>query len=115
MMSTAGERLRVIHEAYSGAYARRLQDWKEAASTAQAGAISTNLYRLEESYLRAARQSLEANGSAVEAAYASAKQAQKDVEDAYRNAKALPEKIRLVSSIVTSVGDLVRKAGEAAQ
>lgn len=112
-MSSAAERLAVIHDAYSKAYTRRLQDWKEAKSEAQAKAISNNLYRLEETYLRAAKQALDANGKAVEDAFDAAKSAQKGVDEAYQKAKAIADKIRLVSSIVASAGDLLKKAGKA--
>lgn len=113
-MSTTAERLAVIHEAYSKAYARRLQDWKEAKSEAQAKTISSNLYRLEETYLRAARQALDANGKAVEDAFTAARSAQKEVDEAYKKAKSIPEKIRTVSGMVTSVGELLKTAAKAA-
>lgn len=112
-MSTPAERLEVIRNAYSKAYSRRLQDWKDATSKSQAEAISQNLNRLEEAYLRAAKQALDANGAAVEAAYRAAKDAQKAVEEAYKSAKAIAEKIRLVSRIAISVGEMLRKAGQA--
>lgn len=111
-MSTPAERLSVIHEAYSKAYARRLQDWKDATSKAQADAIATNLYKLEEAYLRAAKQALDANSAAVEQAYRAARQAQQDTDEAYKAAKAIAEKIKLVSGVVTSVGELLRKAAK---
>ena len=83
----SAERLQVIHDPFSKAYARRLRDWKEATSQAQADAVSRNLNRLEESYLRAAKQALDANGAAVEAAYSEARSAQEAVDDAYRTRK----------------------------
>ena len=110
-MSTDKERLAVIHDAYSKAYARRLKDWQEAKSQTQAKVIADNLYRLELTYLRAAKQALDANGKAVEDAYATAKAAQKEVDDAYKDAKAIADKIRLVAGIATSVGTLLKKAG----
>ena len=113
-MSTPADRLQAIHDSFSKAYARRLKDWKEATSQAQADAVSKNLNRLEETYLRAAKQALDANGAAVEAAYGEATKAQRAVDEAYQKAKALPERIRLVSSIAGSVADLLRKAGKAA-
>jgi hypothetical protein len=113
-MSTASERLAIVHDAYSKAYGRRLQDWKEAKSQAQAKAVSDNLYGLELTYLGAAKQALDANGKAVEDAYDAAKAAQKEVDDAYQKAKALADKIRLVSGVATSVGDLLKKAGKLA-
>jgi hypothetical protein len=113
-MSTRSERLHVIYEAYSKAYERRLQDWQEATSKDQAEAIATNLGSLEEAYLRAAKQALDANGAAVEAAFSAAQEAQKATDDAYQDAKAIPEKIRHVTGVVASVGDLLRKAGQAA-
>jgi hypothetical protein len=112
-MSSEKDRLAVIHDAYSQAYSRRLKDWREAKSQAQAKSISDNLNRLELAYLRAAKQALDANGKAVEDAYKAAKTAQVEVDDAYKNARDIAEKIRLVSSVVTSVGDLLKKAGAA--
>jgi len=113
-MSTPAERLQAIHDSFSKAYARRLKDWKDAKSQAEADAVSRNLNRLEETYLRAAKQALDANGAAVEAAYEDAKSAQKIVDEAYQEAKKLPERIRLVSGIATSIADLLRKAGKVA-
>lgn len=109
-MSTAPERLFAIYEAYNSAFLRRAQDWKDAKSKAEADAIFRNVERLEGLYLKAAKQALDANGPAVEAAYADAKQAQKDVDDAYAAAKALADKIRLVGGIISKVGDLIAKA-----
>jgi gamma-glutamyl:cysteine ligase YbdK (ATP-grasp superfamily) len=113
-MSTCADRLAAIHDAYSKAYARRLADWAQAQADDQAQAISDNLEELELNYLRAAKQALDADGSAVENAYAAAKQAQTDVDDAYQAAKGIAEKIQLVSSVVTSVGDLLQKASGSA-
>lgn len=110
MTSTAEERLFAVYEAYSRAYDRRAQDWKEAKSKAEADAVFRNVERLELLYLKAAKQALAANGPAVEAALDAAKKAQKSVDDAYTAAKSLAEKIRLVGSIVGKVGDLVSKA-----
>jgi len=108
--SSAKDRLFLIYEAYSAAYDRRDQDWKEAKSKAQAKAIFRNVERLELLYLKAAKQALDANGPAVEAAYEAAKGAQKAIDDAYNDAKELSEKIRLVSSVIKKVSGLVTKA-----
>lgn len=112
MSSSPEERLYAVYEAYSKAYDRRPQDWKEAATKGEADAIFRNVERLEAHYLKAAKQSLDANGQAVEAAYQAAKNAQKDVDDAYEKAKKLAERIKLVGGIVGKIGDLVKKAGE---
>lgn len=109
-MSTAFARLLVVHDAYSKAYERRLDDWGNATST-QAKVISDNLDHLETQYLRAAKQALDANGEAVEAAFEAAKKAQENVDAAYKAAKGMAEKIRLVGDIVSRVGDLMNKAG----
>ena len=112
-MSTPADRLAAIHDAYSKAYARRLQDWADAQSDGQAQAISENLEELEDNYLKAAKQALDANGEAVEHAYDAAKQAQNDVDRAYQAAKGIADKIKLVSTCVVSVGDLVTTAAGA--
>jgi hypothetical protein len=109
-MSTAHERLLVVYEAYSKAYDRRLQDWSEAKNQAQAKAIADNVDRLETQYLRAAKNALDANGSAVEAAFDAAKAAQEKIDAAYNEAKDIAEKIRLVGDIVGKVGNLVARA-----
>lgn len=54
----------------------------------------------------------DANGAAAEDAYRTAKQAQKEIDDDYKAARAIAEKIRLVGGIVSSAGDLLRKAGK---
>jgi len=112
-MSTPPERLQVVHGAFSNAYQRRSQDLKEAKSTAQADQILDNLDELEIAYLRAARNALDANGTAVEEAFEAADAASKAVDEAYRRAKALPEKIRLVTSVAQNVKQLVEKASGA--
>lgn len=112
MASTARDRLHLVYDAYSRAYDRRLQDWKEATTKAQADAISRNVDRLETQYLKAARQALDATGQDVEDAYLAAKSAQEDIDKAYEKAKALAEKIALVGKIVGKVGDLISKAGK---
>jgi hypothetical protein len=112
MPSSARDRLHVVYDAYSQAYDRRLDDWKQATSKAQADAISRNVDRLETLYLKAAKQALDANGVEVEAAYEAAKAAQDDIDEAYQEAKALAEKITLVGKIVGKIGDLISKAAK---
>lgn len=109
-MSTPAQRLLVIHEAFSKAYARRAGDLKDARSDAEADRILRNVDSLETAYLKAAKQALDASGEAVEEAYNIAKKAQKDINDAYNKAKALPERISLSTSVVRSVSELIRKA-----
>ena len=109
-MSTPTERLLLVHDAFSKAYARRAGDLKQATSNAQADRILRNVDSLETSYLKAAKQALDATGGEVEAAFRDAKAAQQAIDDAYQEAKALAERIRLVGSIAQSIGNLVRKA-----
>jgi len=111
MASTPAERLYAVYEAYSQAYDRRAQDWKDAKTKAQADTIFKNVESLEALYLKAAKQALDANGQAIEDAFDAAKAAQKEVNDAYDEAKGIAEKIKLVGSIVGKVGDLINKAG----
>ena len=110
MASTAQERLLAVYEAYSKAYDRRSQDWKDAKTNAQADAVAQNVEHLEALYLKAAKQSLDATGQAIEDALGAAKAAQKAVNDAYEGAKDLAEKIKLVGGVVGKVGDLITKA-----
>ncbi|MEE4455213.1 hypothetical protein [Novosphingobium resinovorum] len=109
-MSTNRERLHVIYDAYSDAYDRRLDDWSEATSKAQAKAISDNLDALETLYLRAAKAALDASGQAVEDAMAAALEAQEKIDNAYEQARGIAEKVRLVGEVVSKIGDLVTKA-----
>lgn len=110
MATNPQERLFAIYDAYSKAYDRRPQDWKDAKTNAQAQAVFNNVQRLERLYLRAAKQALDANSAAVEAAYDAATKAQLDIDDAYQDAKALADKIRLVGSAIGKLGDLITKA-----
>ena len=110
MNSTAADRLFAVYEAYSQAYDRRAQDWKEAKTKAQADAIFKDVESLEIAYLKAARQALDANGQAIEDAYQAAKTAQQEVDEAYKAAKGIADKIRLVGNVVGKVGDLIKKA-----
>ena len=112
MASSARDRLHLVYDAYSLAYDRRLDDWKQTTSTAQADAISRNVDRLETQYLKAAKQALDATGPAVEDAYEAAKAAQKDIDDAYESAKSLAEKIALVGKVIGTIGDLLNKAAK---
>lgn len=111
MASTPQERLYAVYLPYSRAYDRRPDDWKEANSADQAKAVYDNVERLEDLYLKAAKQALDANGDAVEQAYGAAKAAQKAVDDAYKNATDLAEKIKLVGSVIGKVGNLMKVAG----
>lgn len=111
MASTPEERLYVVYEAYSQAYGRRAQDWKDAKTKAQADTIFKNVESLEALYLKAAKQALDTNAQAVENAFEAAKAAQKEVNDAYEEAKGIADKIKLVGSVVSKVGDLIKKAG----
>jgi hypothetical protein len=111
-MSSPADRLMVIYNAYQDAYRRRASDLKSAMSNAQADAILANVEKLEAQYLKAAKASLEANGPNVEAAFEAAKAARNQVEGAYRDAKALPEKIRLVTDLTNAVTKLVSTASK---
>ena len=111
MTSTPADRLYAVYDAYSQAYARRAEDWKDAQTKAQADSVFKNVEALEALYLKAAKQALDANSKAVEDAFDAAKAAQKDINDAYANAKEIAEKIKLVGSVIGKVGDLITKAG----
>jgi hypothetical protein len=62
---------------------------------------------LEEQYLDAARQALDAGGSAVEQAYRDATTAKQQVEQAYENALELPDRIAAVTTLADNVQKLV--------
>ena len=109
-MSTTQERQFQIYESYHKAYSRRASDWKEAKTEAQANAISDNVELLENHYLDAAKNALDANGGAVEAAYDAASEARQAVEEAYGAAKGIATKIRLVGKLAGTVGNLLNKA-----
>lgn len=110
MASTPAERLYVVYDAYSQAYGRRAQDLKDSTTKAQADSVLRNVESLEALYLRAAKQALDATGQAVEDALKAAKAAQKDVTDAYEKAKSIADKLKLVGSVVSKIGDLVGRA-----
>lgn len=109
-MSTPQERLEEIHAAYSAALQRRFGDLKLAQTEAQVRDILNNVRGLEASFLKAAAAALAATGAEVEAAMRDAQAARADVDAAYLAASSLPDKIRLVSRTVKSVGELVKKA-----
>lgn len=109
-MSTAQDRLDAIYKSYSEAKARRNDDWAAAQTADQADAISRNIEGLENLYLDAANDALDANGPAVEAAYQAAANARKAVNKAYSNAKGIAQKISLVGDLLASLGDLVKEA-----
>jgi methyl-accepting chemotaxis protein len=109
-MSTGYDRLLAVYDAYSKAYDRRLDDWSKASSSAQAKAIADNVDALETHYLRAAKQALDANSAAVEAAFEAATRAQEKIDEAYKNSKSIAEKIRLVGEVVGKIGDLIDTA-----
>lgn len=110
MNSSPQQRLDVIFQAYSTARDQRAADIAEAQSDAEADAIRANVNALDIAYLRAEREGLEANGAAVEAAYQAAKSAAEQVTAAYRNGRALADRIRAVAGAVTAVSSLITKA-----
>lgn len=109
-MSTPQERLDEVYLAYSSAYRRRFADLKEASSQQQAKYVLTNVRNLEATYLKAATDALDATSSAVEAVYRDAQNARTAIDEAYNDAVALAEKIRLVSAGAKAVGELVKRA-----
>ena len=109
-MSTPQERLFEIYETYRVAFANRAADWKLARTMKEADTIERNVDALESAYLRAAKQALDANGPAVEAAYQAAKTARDDVTNAYLEARALADRIRSVGAAIKAVGGLLATA-----
>jgi tryptophan 2,3-dioxygenase len=97
----------LVQDAYSKAYARRPDDLKQATSSDQVQQILDNVDMLEEQYLDAARQALDAGGSAVEQAYRDATTAKQQVEQAYENALELPDRIAAVTTLADNVQKLV--------
>lgn len=109
-MSTAKDRLFEVYLAYQAALNRRAQDLTEAGSEAEVKQVLGNIDKLHSNYFKAAQSELSATGADVEQALKDAKQASADATAAYAAAKALPVRIRLVTSVVAKVGDLIRKA-----
>ena len=114
MASTAQQRLFEIYTAYKSALDRRPADLKEASKDADVDKILDNVDALQAAYFEAARVALDATGDAIEDAYRAAKDANKKVGEAYKNGKALADRIRLVSSLVSRVGNLIEKASQSA-
>jgi Tfp pilus assembly protein PilN len=110
MESSASDRLQVIYTAYKLAFERRASDLKDAKTSDDVHRILANVDALELAYLKAARQSLDGHGGAIETAYRAALAAAEKVEEAYRQGKALADRIRAVAAIVTAVGSLLEKA-----
>jgi hypothetical protein len=112
MASTTEERLFEIYTAYKQARDRRPADLKEAKSEREVEAVMRNVDKLHAAYLKAAKVALDATGQAVEDALKSARAARKKVDDAYQQAKKLPERIRAVADLASSVGKLLTTASK---
>jgi hypothetical protein len=110
MDSSASDRLQVIYSAYKKAFERRAADLKDSKTGDDVHRILANVDALELAYLKAAKQTLDGHGQAIEAAYQAALAAAKTVDDAYQQGKALADRIRAVAGIVTAVGSLLEKA-----
>jgi hypothetical protein len=109
MDSSPEDRLAVILEIYETARDQLDSDMAQATTDEQADAIQENVDRLKRDYMKAERERLDSRGAEVESAYRSAKSAAENVIRAYRQGKALAERIRTVSAAVTAVSSLVRK------
>lgn len=95
---------------YQFARDKLAKDIADAENDEQADALRDNVSRLHVSYLKAQNASFEAGNAALEAAYQSATAATDQVAQAYRQGKALADRIRAVSGAVTAVASLVDKA-----
>lgn len=109
MDSTPEDRLEVLLRLYETARDQQDSDMAEAADDAEADAIEDNVDKLRRDYMRAERQRLEGSGPAIEAAFRSAKAAANNVAQAYRQGKALADRIRAVSGAVTAVSNLMAR------
>lgn len=109
-MSSPTDRLALVQDAYSKAYARRPEDLKQATSSDLVQQILDNVDALEEQYLDAAREALDATGAAVEQAFHDASTARQQVEQAYENALELPDRIAAVTTLTDNVQKLVATA-----
>jgi hypothetical protein len=109
-MSSPADRLALIQDAYSKAYARRPEDLKQATSNDQVQQILDNCDALEERYLDAARDALDATGAGVEQAFNDATTAKQQVEQAYEHALELPDRIAAVTTLWDNVQKLVAAA-----
>lgn len=110
MTSSAADRLQVTYEAYQKAFHERAGDLKDATTLEQVQKILANVTALELEYLKAAQDGLDGNTQAIEDAYDAAVAAKKAVDDAYKDEKALADRIRLVGGLATKVGELVTRA-----
>ena len=75
----------------------------------QADALRANVDKLHLAFLKAQNASFEPGNAAVEAAYQSAKAATDQVTQAYRQGKALADRIRAVSGAVSALASLADK------
>ena len=109
MDSTPEDRLEVLLRLYETARDQQDSDMAEATTDAEADAIQNNVDKLRRDYMRAERERLEASGPAVEAAFRAAQAAADNVAQAYRQGKALADRIRAVSGAVTAVSNLMAR------
>jgi hypothetical protein len=110
MASTSDDRQALIYQSYKEAFERRGADLMAATSADEARDVMANISALEASWLEAANDALEANGPAIEGAYAAAVAAKKTVDDAYAANQALTARIAAVGDLAGKVGDLVTAA-----
>ena len=95
---------------YQFARDKLANDIANAENDDQADALRDNVSRLHLAYLKAQNASFQAGNAAIEAAYQAAAAATDQVSQAYRQGKALADRIRAVSGAVTAVASLVDKA-----
>ena len=96
---------------YQFARDKLAKDIADAENDDQADALRDNVSRLHLAYLKAQNASFEAGNAAIEASYQAATTATNQVTQAYRQGKALADRIRAVSGAVTALASLVDKAG----
>ena len=99
---------------YQFARDKLAKDIADAENDEQADALRDNVSRLHLAYLKAQNASFKAGNEAIEAAYRAATAATDQVAQAYRQGKALGDRIRAVAGAVTAVASLADKAAAAA-
>jgi hypothetical protein len=98
---------------YQFARDKLAKDIADAENDDQADALRDNVAKLQLAYLKAQKMSFQAGNEAVEAAYRAATAATDQAALAYRQGKALADRIRAVSGAVTALASLVDKAAAA--
>lgn len=97
-------------QAYQFANRKLAGDIAQAANDDQADSLRANVNKLHLAYLKAQNASFQAGNADVETAYQAAETATSKVTQAYKQGKALADRIVAVSGAVTALTNLAAKA-----